>query len=396
MKQLDATRRPPLAACLAAALTLATVLTGCGGDDPTPPPPSADQRPATLEALPSATPLPTDTAEPTATLDADAEATKNAAGLPAGDEVILQFARIEARDNEPALAAEFRPNFSMRAGGHVVYAFSDAYSRDDWYQTVITPSLGEALVRKLWDEVGIAELADKLAAPKLEYRVTADGSIEGPGPVGVIYVKSSKGEARVVISQADLENPGEGPYAERLRTLHSIIRALEYWRSDTAAPLSPDLRQLVVFTLGWWQDRRDAWGPDKLSAFGSKADPAQTQGALAWPLEDPTLAKAVTAGIGAKPTRFNLAGQAAADAWRLSLERAGDDLEAPLWREGEQSYLVGLRPEVPGSNQVEVPYTFSAPKPAATATASAARASATKAPATKAAPAAKPSPTRKP
>lgn len=361
MKLLPGLGRPRLTGLALAALLAPIALTACGDEEPTPPPPSADQRPATLEALPSATPLPTDTAEPTATLDAAAEATKNAAGLPTGDDVILQFARIEPRSNEAALAAELRPNFSMRAGGHVVYAFSDEYSRDDWYQTVITPTLGEALVRKLWDEVGIAELAEKLAPPKLAYSVAADGSVTGPGPLGVIYVKSSKGEARLVISQSDLENPGEGPYAERLRNLHNIIRALEYWRRDTASPASPEIKQLVLFTLGWWQDRRDAWGPDKVTAFGTTADEGASAAALAWPLDEPSLAKVVKATAGAKPTRFDLSGQAAADAWRLSLDRGGDDDSAPLWREGEKTYLVALRPEVPGSNEVVVDYSFAQP-----------------------------------
>lgn len=372
-----------IALAIVPGLLLAAALSACGDDEPTPRPPGADQRPATLVALPSATELPTRTPVPTATLDAAAEATKNAAGLPDGDDVILQFARIEPRANEPALAAEFRPNFSMRAGGHVVYAFRDDYSQDDWYQTVITPSLGADFVRLLWDDIGIAELAEKLAEPKLAYTVKEDGSVDGPGPVGVIYVKSSKGSARLVISQKDLEAPS-GPYGERLARLHSVIRALEYWRGSTAAPASPEIRQLVLFTLGWWQDRREAWGPDTVTAFGTKASADLGVGGPAWPLDKKPLSGLIKASYGARPTRFELKGEDAAAAWRTDVGRANGGSLTPLWTEGEASYLVGLRAEVPGSNEVILDYSFKGPQTAAPT--SAATAKATVRPATTGAP----------
>ncbi|HRA21103.1 MAG TPA: hypothetical protein PLZ56_11700 [Anaerolineae bacterium] len=358
----DRSRFRRIALAIVPGVLLLAALTACGEDEPTPRPPSADQRPATLVALPSATELPTKTPLPTATVDVAAEATQNAAGLPGGDEVILQFARIEPRANEPALAAEFRPNFSMRAGGHVVYAFRDDYSQDDWYQTVLTPSLGADFVRILWDDIGIAELAEKLAEPKLAYTVNDDGSVDGPGPVGVIYVKSNKGSARLVVSQKDLESPA-GPYGERLARLQSIIRALEYWRGSTATPASPEIKQLVIFTLGWWQDRREAWGPDRVTAFGTKASADQGTAGVAWPLDKKPLAGLVKAAYGAKPTRFELQGEDAAAAWRTDVSRADGGSDVPLWRDGDVGYLMGLRAEVPGSNEVILDYSFKAPKP---------------------------------
>lgn len=359
MNPTDRPRPSSIARALLPGLLLATALTACGKDEPTPLPPTKDQRPATLVALPSATALPTDTPEPTATLDPAAEATKNAAGLPAGNEVILQFARIEPQTNEPALAAEFRPNFSMRASGHVVFAYRDDYSQDDWYQTVITPSLGADFVRRLWDDIGIAELAEKLATPKLDYAIQEDGSVAGPEALGVIYVKSNKGSARLVVPAKDLETPG-GPYGERLTQLEHVIRCLEWWRGSVAKPLDDLHRQGCAATLGWWQDRREAWGPDALTAFGTLASAELGSKGLTWPLDKKPLKGMVKAGYGAKPSRFTLEGEDAAAAWRTELTRSNGGIGTPLWRDGDASYLVGLRPEVPGSNEVDVAYTFKA------------------------------------
>lgn len=388
MNPMDRPRPNPIARALLPGLLLATTLAACGGDDVTPLPPNADQRPATLVALPSATDLPTDTPEPTATLDPAAEATKNAAGLPEGNEVILQFARIEPQTNEPALAAEFRPNFSMRASGHVVFAYRDDYSQDDWYQTVITPSLGEAFVRRLWDDIGIAELAEKLAAPKLDYALQEDGSVSGPEAMGVIYVKSNKGSARLVVPAKDLENPG-GPYAERLTQLEHVIRCLEWWRGSVAKPLDDLHRQGCAATLGWWQERREAWGPAALTAFGTLASADMGGRGLAWPVEKRALKDLVKAGYGTKPSQFTLEGEDAAAAWRTELTRNNGDVGTPLWREGDTAYLVGLRPEVPGRNEVAVPYSFkalptAAPTKAPTATGAAKTATRPAAAATKA------------
>jgi hypothetical protein len=342
-------------------------------EDPTPLPPLLpEQKPATVIALPTNTPKPTHTPEATElpTMDAAAGSTTEGVGLPLdGETPIVQFARIESKPWEPELLAEMHPNFSLQANGRIVYEFDRGDSLDGWYQTALTPTLALAFVETLWNEVGIAELAEKLEAPELRFETALDGSPAGVDTVGVIYVNSTAGSARLVIRQKDLENP-TGEFAPRIKRLHDIIRGLQYWRNYTQAESSPLIRQGVGDTLGWWIERRVPFTPGSVLAFGTAARGAIPADApiLDWPLQgaaDIPLAEQITAAYGETPVEISLAGGDNSDGvlvLREARTRPGS-FWGPLWRDRDgNKYSIGLRPAIPGGNETVVDYEYVLPK----------------------------------
>ncbi|MCB9175627.1 MAG: hypothetical protein H6648_00600 [Caldilineae bacterium] len=351
---------------------LPLVAAGCGSD-PTPAPRRLPEpKAAEVVALPTPTESPTAVAEPAVDEDQAAEldtvvTTTLEVGLPSdGDAPIVQFARIEPSPWEPEILADMHPNFSLQANGRIFYEFDGGSSREGWYQTALTPTLALDFVKLLWDEVGIAELAEALEAPDPAFETELNGQPIGSGPIGVIYVASTAGEVRLVVSQSDLENPS-GPYADRLKRLDDIIRALQLWRNYTESEASDLVKTGVAGTLGWWLDRRVPYTPEAALAFATLARgylPANANVA-SWPLQgadDLALAEQVDAGFGADPVEIALS----RDDYvlvRAEERRRGESFWGPLWQVADGSrYLIGVRPAVPGANHSVIDYRYGVPK----------------------------------
>ena len=363
---------------LALALALMPLILGavaCKEDTPTPRPLRVEQKPATVIALPSSTPRPTDTPEATATSanqSGSAIDTGDAFGLPAdGDVPIIQFARIEPSPWEPEILADMHPNFSLRADGYMVYRFQSGNSVDGWYQTVLTPTLGLEFLRILVEDIDVPMLARELPQETLSFETAPDGTAAGSGPVGVIYVNTSAGDARLIISQDMLENP-TGPHADRIKRLQDCILALQLWRN---APLveatgsEEDLIRLeeqkvaVESFIGWWVDRREPYSPAGLAVYGTKARSYYRSNVevFDWPLPEP-LSDQVEAEFGSTPTELNYDYEDGLRIWRANSKR-NDDFWGPLWKDSAgDRYIVGIRPAIPGGNQAIVDYEYTMPR----------------------------------
>lgn len=347
-----------------AALLLAGLLLGaCGSDAPTPIPRDYLPQPATAEALPTATSRPTHTPEPTATPD-PTDLAAESAQLPAGDEPVVQFARIENLPWEPEILAQMSPNFSMQANGYTVYRHDGGSSADGWYQTVVTPTLVLDYVQRLVDEVKVLEMAEALPEPELRFETALDGSPVGPEAYGIIYVKTADGEGRLILTQDQIENPS-GPYADNLKRLGDMIRALEFWRANTEGFPSPEQRMAVEATQGWWVDRREPYSPSGALAFGTRGrgwnPPEATE--ASWPLAVP-LGEAFDAAFGEPPVEAVIAAEDTPAVLRSAKARP-PSFWGPIWRapSGGEPYLVGIRPAIPGSNEVVIDdYVYVPPK----------------------------------
>ncbi len=357
--------RRPISAGLAVFVVAALgfTLTACGGEEtPTPIPAALRPKPATAAPLPSDTPPPTDTPVPTDTPNpATLEARQ--AQLPAGDEVVVQFARIENVPWEPEILGQMTPNFSLQANGYAVYRFDGGSSADGWYQTIITPTLVQGFVQKLADEVKVIDMAKQAPAPEVRFETNADGSPAGTKAYGVIYVKTAAAEGRLIVTQEEIENP-RGPNAARLKTLHEMIQALEFWRRTTEQAVAPEVKQFVAAQLGWWVDPRVPYTPSTALAFGTRARswlPADVP-MIAWPLaSDP--ADAFAADFGTTPAELTVPAEDVPAFIRL-VRAQPHGYWGPLWRTADgQRFLVGVRPAIPGANNVVIDdYTYVVPK----------------------------------
>ena len=352
---------------------LPLVAIGCGSD-PTPAPRRLPEpKAAEVVALSTATDSPTAVAadapaeEAMAPVEGAAVTTTLAVGLPSdGDAPVVQFARIEPSAWEPEILADMHPNFSMQANGRIFYEYEGGSSREGWYQTALTPTLALDFVKILWDEVGIAQLSEAIEAPDVRFETGLDGQPIGSGPIGVIFVASSAGEARLVISQSELENPS-GPYADQLKQLDDIIRAIQLWRNYTESEASDLVKTGVGGTLGWWLDQRVPYTPEAALAFATSARGYVGADAsfASWPLQgaqDTPLAEQVDAGFGADPDELSLSRD---DYVLVRAEERGRGIGfwGPLWQVADGSrYLIGVRPAVPGANHSVIDYQYEVPK----------------------------------
>jgi hypothetical protein len=344
----------------------AVAVTGCAvGREPTPtvmPPPPV----ATAVPLPTNTPEPTSTAAPTATAGPAA-----VSELPADpDAVVVQFARIEHRPWEPDILAQMTPNFSLQSDGYLVYQYPGGPSRDGWYQTVITPTNVAAFVRKLADDIGVLDIADRRGEPAVRFGTAADGSPADTEALGVIYVQTADRSGRLVIDVDDLEHP-TGPDAERIGQLLLLINALQLWRRGTDSEFSPEQRAAIAGILGWWADPRQPYTPTSGVAFGTRARrnlPADAVTSL-WPLAD-SPAGTFDADFGQPPVELKLTGQDFANVFQADRQRPASPWGALwTWRDPANAappdpipFLIGVRPGVPGANNTVVDYDYEVPK----------------------------------
>ncbi len=351
---------------VALTLTLMLLLTACGGDEePTPLPRAYRPQPVTVRTLPSPTPEPSETREPTHTPDPTRETTVRQIQLPAdGDEVVVQFGRIENRPWQPEILAQMTPNLSLQANGYMVYQFGGGSSADGWYQTVLTPTLVTGFVKKLVDDIKVLEMADKLPPPKVGFATKADGTPDDPKAYGVIYVKTATDEGRLILTQEQIENPS-GPYAANLKALQDLIRVMEFWRNTTEGSPTPEQKAAAAGVLGWWADPRQPYTPGAGLAFGTRAPswvPADAPVAE-WPL-DSALDEAIDAKYGTVPSELAVAAEDVPTLIRAGREQP-PSFWGSLWRMGRDGarYIVGLRPAVPGSNNVVIDdYAYTVPR----------------------------------
>jgi len=344
--------------------SLGIALAACSREEPTAVPPAFFPKASTAKPLPTSTPKPSDTPEPTSTPNpATAAALTN---LPAGgDEVVVQFGRIENAPWEPEILADMTPNFSLQAKGYIVYRFEGGSSADGWYQTVLTPTLVTDFVRRLVDDVKVIEMARKIPAPEVTFATNPDGTRAGTTAYGVIYVKTADEKARLIVTQEQIENP-KGPYAKNLKTLHEIIRALEFWRANSEGTPSDTQKAAVRLTLGWWIDPRAPYTPAEALAFGTRARtwvPPDVPVAT-WPLDTDLAATFSEAPFGASPVELKLTLEDTAAVLRAGRQQPRT-YWGPLWQPARNGgrYLIGVRPAIPGANNVVIEkYRFSVPK----------------------------------
>lgn len=390
-------RRPtgrPLRA-FAASLVLATSLlaVACGGgrDDDAPMPTSPP--PVTLQRKPSATPRAT--ASPTPGVGVDGQtAADGPAVLPADPEaVIVQLARIEHSAWEPALKGQLVPHFSLQAKGFGVFQSSFGESLDGWYQTVLLPSEAESFLRILMDDVDVLELASRRPETPLTFTFDESGEPAECEAYGVVFVRSAQRHGRLVISECELENP-TGPDADRLRALAEVVNLLESWKSivdhaslappptaeasrrpaaDVSAISAQELPDAFRALLGFYSPIREPYTPDSAVAFGTRARSSIPANALkaTWPIT-PLLATAFDADYGAAPTELRLVPPDSSSVLReeLAFHRARPaSFWGPLWVDqagfpgaDDTLYSVGIRPSVPGSNEVVLDYEYSVPR----------------------------------
>lgn len=386
--------RPARAASLLLALALATAACGGdggGGDDAAPPQPV----PETQAPMPTATARATRT--PTAGPPPGEGQSEGEAGGPAAlpgdpDAVIVQLARIEHSAWEPAIKGQMAPHFSLQARGFAVFQSPYGDSLDGWYQSVMTPTEAEALLRVLVDDVGVLELAASRPERPLAFGFDAEGQPEGCDAYGVVFVRSAQRSGRLVVSECELESP-EGADAERLRKLYEVVNLLEAWKNivdhaalappteeasrrpsaDVSAIPAADLPDAFRSLLGFYSPIREPYTPDSVVAFGTRARSSIPADALraTWPIT-PLLATAFDADYGASPVELRLEPPDSTAVLRedLAFHRARPaSFWGPLWVDaaGYPSsdgtlYSVGVRPSVPGSNEVVLEYEYQIPR----------------------------------
>jgi len=383
------------AASLLLAASLATTACGGGGGDDdrdaAPPQPVLE----TLAPMPTPSPGPTRTATPGAPPDegGDEGEAGGPAALPADpDAVIVQLARIEHSAWEPAIKGQMAPHFSLQARGFAVFQSPYGESLDGWYQSVMTPAEAEAFLRVLIDDVGVLELAASRPEAPLDFGFDAEGELEGCDAYGVVFVRSAQRSGRLVVSECELESP-EGADAERLRKLFEVVNLLEAWKNivdhaalappteeanrrpsaDVSAIPASDLPAAFRALLGFYSPIRQPYSPDSVVAFGTRARSSIPADALraTWPITPP-LATAFDADYGADPVELRLTPPDSTAVLReeLAFHRVRPaSFWGPLWIDaagGASSdgtlYSVGVRPSVPGSNEVVLDYAYEVPR----------------------------------
>jgi len=366
----------------ASAVAIALVITavasaGClGGSRDKAAPPTRTPPRFLAQAQDTAAPPPTSEAEATAA----AAATLAAAPVPAEaitisrpadtllppdpNAVILQFTRIEPSPWQPEILGQMQPHFSLQASGLGVFTSPFGDSHSGWYQTVITPTYGLAMVKLLLDDIDIVDLAARHGIAEAEYVTNPDGSPARTQVLGVIYAHALGKEGRLVIPEQLMEEPPPGPDHDRLARLHALVLALEVWKQGLVHDFSPDIKMAVGSVLGWWSDVRMPYSPTSAVAYGTRARARVPSDAPVadWPLDAPSLAAAFDADYGDDPKELLLRGDQLSLVLTAARQRPRS-FWGPLWRQGAPDrYLVGLRVAVPGSNQSVLAYSYELPR----------------------------------
>lgn len=361
-------RWPLLAAVLA--LTLTMLPAACGGDDA--PPPPTPRPPSTV--VPPSAPPPTPEAAATEAVTATTAATTTfaPAQLPAdGETPVLQLARIDHTPWEPALLAQMTPHFSLQANGRIVFSHPGP-DATGWYQSIIPPEAVRNFVRIFADEIDVFDLATRHNAEPVLFAVGRDGAPLGCRATGVIFVRTAAREGRLVMSECDINAP-KGPDKARIDRLKEIVNMVQLWKEGVNGPIDADRQAAITTFLGWWTDTRVPYTPESSVAFISRAprsvpaDPVAAPRAE-WPL-DQAITSTLRADYGARPGELLLG--AAETEVLLTTARArfgtpyGPRAWGPLFTDGDgNDNLVGIRPAVPGANEVVLePYVYHAPPP---------------------------------
>lgn len=351
---------------LAILASLAASLAACGDDEPPPVPTS--RPPASVE--PATAPPPT--SEATATT----EVTSTSSGpsdLPADPDVpVIQLARIDHSPWEPALLAQMTPHFSMQANGRIFFSHPGP-DRSGWYQASISPEAARQFVRVFADEIDILDLAQRHNEEPVLFAVGPDGAPTGCRATGVIFVRTAAREGRLVMSECDINAP-TGPDKARIDRLKEVVNMVQLWKDGVNGPIEPERQAAITAFLGWWTDLRVPYSPESSVAFITKA-PSAVPGAsaeaprAAWPL-DQSITDTLRANFGDRPGEL-LLGTAETDALLDAARTAfgttyGRRDWGPLFVDGDDHLqLIGIRPAVPGANEVVLePYVYHAPPPA--------------------------------
>lgn len=344
---------------------LAALLAACGGSEPPPVPtsrPPATVQPATA---PPPTSAATATTEVTTTLSAAAE-------LPAdGTAPVVQLARIDHTPWEPALLAQMTPHFSMQANGRIVFSHPGP-DRSGWYQASIAPEAARAFVRLLADEIDVFDLAERHNEEPVLFTFDAAGLPKGCRATGVIFVRTAAREGRLVMSECAINAP-TGPDKARIDRLKEVVNMVQHWKQGVNETYTPEFTAAVTSLLGWWTDLRVPYSPESAVAFITKASPSAPADAAsapraAWPL-DQAITDTLRAEYGARPSEFlldTLETDLVIDAARSAFQTPYGRREwGPLFVDADNNVqLVGIRPAVPGANEVVLePYVYHAPPP---------------------------------
>lgn len=361
-------RRPLFAAVLA--LTLAVLPAACGGDEPPAPPTPRPPSTVVQPTEPPPTPAVTTTAELSATTATTS--TWSPAQLPLDGELpVLQLARIDHSPWEPALLAQMTPHFSLQANGRIVFSHPGP-DATGWYQSVIDPEAVRNFVRIFADEVDVFDLATRHNAEPVLFAVGLDGAAKGCRATGVIFVRTSTRQGRLVMSECDINAP-KGPDKARIDRLKEIVNMVQHWKDGVNGPIDPDRQAAISAFLGWWTETRVPYVPESAVAFVTKAPssvPAESAQAprAEWPL-DQTITDTLRASYGARPGEL-LLGAAETEAL-LTAARGrfgtsyGPRAWGPLFGDADGNVnVIGIRPAVPGANEVVLePYVYHSPPP---------------------------------
>lgn len=347
---------PAHAAVVTALLAIAA---GCGDE---PPPLPTPLPPATVAPATAAPP----TAEATATTAVSA--TLGPSELPADGELpVVQLARIDHSPWEPALLAQMTPHFSLQANGRIVFSHPGP-DRSGWYQSSIAPEDARRFVRALVDEIDVLGLAERHSAEPVTFAVGADGAAVGCKATGVVFVRTATRAGRLVMSECDINAPKPGPDAAKIVRLKQIVNMVQLWKEGVNQALAPEFVAGVTSLLGWWTDTRVPYSPASAVAFVSAPPPGLPADAprTAWPLEQ-AVTDTLKADFGERPGEL-LLGVEEADALIAAARAAfgtpyGPRAWGPLFTNADgAAMLVGVRPAVPGGNEVVLePYVYHAP-----------------------------------
>lgn len=342
---------------LAALLAVAAV--GCGDAPPPLPTP-----------LPPATVVPSTSAPPTAEATATAVVTASLgpSELPADGQLpVVQLARIDHSPWEPALLAQMTPHFSLQANGLIVFSHPGP-DRSGWYQSSIAPEDVRRFVRVLVDEIDVLGLAERHDAGPVTFAVGADGAAKGCKATGIIFVRTAAREGRLVMSECDINAPPPGPDAAHIVRLKEIVNMVQLWKEGVNQTLPPEVATAITSLLGWWTDTRVPYSPASAVAFVSAPPPGVPAAAprAAWPLEQP-VTDTLRTDFGERPGEL-LLGIEETDALIAAARAAfgtpyGPRAWGPLFANPDgEAMLVGIRPAVPGGNEVVLePYVYHAP-----------------------------------
>ncbi|MEO8082397.1 MAG: hypothetical protein ABI780_01100 [Ardenticatenales bacterium] len=352
------------------ALTLAMPLAGCGGNDQ--PPPPTPRPPSTVVPVTAAPPTPAVTATEALTATSATTTTFEPAQLPAdGAAVVLQLARIDHSPWEPALLAQMTPHFSLQANGHIVFSHPGP-DATGWYESVIPPEAVRNFVRIFADEIDVFDLATRHNEEPVLFGVGKDGAPVGCRATGVIFVRTSTREGRLVMSECDINLP-TGPDKARIDRLKEVVNMVQLWKEGVNGPIALERQAAITTFLGWWSDARVPYAPASSVVYVTKAPPSTPADSAAapraeWPL-DQAITDTLRAEYGARPGELLLGAPETQAVLAASRQRFGTPYGPRAWGplftdpDGHVN-LVGIRPAVPGANEVVLdPYVYHAPPP---------------------------------